>query len=325
MTTALTTHNQDSRKLGFVESAAQTFEGVERIANMMAKMGTMPAHLMNKPADCFRVVVQAVKWGMDPFVVAECTSLVHGRMCYEGKLVAAVLQSLGSIEGRLEYDIKGTGQNAEITITGKPKGGKVQTLHGTVAQWRTTTKKDGQKIPNAWDNIPEDMLIYRGTRQWARRYAPEALLGVRTPDEFDQEIEKEVEATIHPAEPEPARTGQAPTGIAASVFEKPAEQTATKQETQKPPAEKPAEELHPAIKAANSLWATLQTYEKGLGKEVLERLARLNFADAPKNIKPDRLEQFGKDVDEVAKIGNRPAAIREALDKWEAEMTGGKP
>ena len=312
MTTALTT-TSPARSLCFMETAAQTFEGIERIANMMAKMGTMPAHLMNKPADCFRVVVQAVKWGMDPFVVAECTSLVHGRLCYEGKLVAAVLFSLNSIEGRLDYDIKGAGQNAEITITGKPKGGKVQTLHGTVAQWRTTVKDkvSGNKVPNAWDNIPEDMLIYRGTRQWARRYAPEALLGVRTPDEFDQDIEKEVQATIHPAEPEPARTATAP------AEEKPAEKT-----EQKPPAE----ELHPALKAANSLWASLTQLEQGLGKEVLTLLAKINGAEAPRFIKPENLDRFMLDIESVTKLEQKPAVIRASLAKWAATVNdGGKP
>lgn len=188
-------------QLGFLQNAIATFEGIERLAKVMASMGTMPAHLKDKPADCFRIVVQAAKWGMDPFAVAECTSLVHGRLCYEGKLVAAVLKVTGAIEGRLSYDISGSGQEASIVVTGTPRGGELSSISGSVADWRTHTMKEGRELPNAWDKDPKAMLVYRGTRQWARLYAPEALLGVYAPDEAAEV--REVEAVVTSSVPEP--------------------------------------------------------------------------------------------------------------------------
>lgn len=235
---AVAVRDESTTTLGFLQAAVTTFEGVQKLAELMARMGTMPAHLQGKPADCFRVVVQAAKWRMDPFAVAECTSLVHGRMCYEGKLVAAVLTAMNAIEGRLHYEISGKGQDASIVITGTARGSKPQSLSGTVKEWRTYGKdKNGNRIDNAWDKIPEDMLVYRGTRQWARRYAPEAVLGVYTPDEAE-EI-REVEATVHDAVPAPkaatrrvikeaapARGDAADAGTAApAAVEQPAETT----------------------------------------------------------------------------------------------------
>ncbi len=182
-------HND--RTLSFLDSAVQTFDGIDKVAKLMAQMGTMPKHLVGKPADCFRIVIQAAKWRMDPFAVAECTSLVHGRMCYEGKLVAAVLRSTGAIEGRLEYKIEGTGKNATITITGTPRGGKPEVLKGSVKEWETTHEG------SPWAKQPETMLVYRGTRQWARLYAPEAILGVVTPDEAE-DIREVVGTVVEP-------------------------------------------------------------------------------------------------------------------------------
>lgn len=158
-----------------------------QLSEIMAKANLVPDHLRGKPGDCLLIVMQAQRWGMDAVSVAQCTSVVHGRLCYEGKLVAAALYAMGAVEGRLEYEIQGTGQAATIIVTGTPRGGNgPQTVRGTVKDWRTYTKnKDGKQVENAWDKIPEDMLVYRGTRQWARRYAPEALLGVYTPDEVD--------------------------------------------------------------------------------------------------------------------------------------------
>lgn len=160
-----------------------------KLAELMAISNLLPDHLKKDVGACLRVIEQASRWGMSPFAVADCTSLVHGRLMFEGKLVAAALKSMNAIEGRLKYEITGTGQDAKITITGFPRGEKEPcVITGSVKQWRTFGKdKAGNPIPNAWDKQPEDQLIYRGTRQWARRYTPEALLGVYTPDEFADE------------------------------------------------------------------------------------------------------------------------------------------
>ncbi len=112
---------------------------------------------------------------------------------------------MGAVEGRLEYDIQGSGQAASIIVTGTPRGGSgPQTVRGTVKDWRTFTKnKEGKQVENAWDKIPEDMLVYRGTRQWARRYAPEALLGVYTPDEVEPVADVRVIATVQQGDSTP--------------------------------------------------------------------------------------------------------------------------
>jgi len=303
--------------LGFLENAITTFEGVERLAACMAKCGTLPQHLQGKPSDCFRIVVQAAKWRMDPFAVAECTSLVHGRMCYEGKLVAAVLQAMGAIEGRLTYEISGKGQDASIVVTGTPKGAKKPAvLNGSVKEWRT----HGNGSP--WDKQPETQLVYRGTRQWARLYAPEAILGVYTPDEAE-EI-RTVEATVVGTDlppTEPARTGEAPAGSEQKPADPP---PASQQPAASTPHRGPA---HPAQAAGILLWQALEKLEKGRGKKVLDRLAKLYApADmpaaelakyAPKDIPAAKLDGFGKDVAELQKLIGEPQRMEETLAEWE--------
>lgn len=272
----------------FLTQAVATFEGVERLANLMAKCGTMPAHLQGKPADCFRIVVQAAKWRMDPFAVAECTSLVHGRMCFEGKLVAAVLQSLGAIEGRLTYDITGKGQDASITVTGTPRGGTPCSLTGTVAFWRTTLKKDGQKIPNAWDSQPETMLVYRGTRQWARLYAPEALLGVYTPDELEETPPiRDAQATVIP-DAQPGQSRTLPPGAVEATTDKPAEGAtssapASGEGTAQEPAQKEAEgpTLQTVMDLANKLHADFKSDGIKELKGISKKLGIAKLAECP--------------------------------------------
>lgn len=320
-------------QLQFIADAVRTFQGVQQLANVISSMESSPVHLRGKPADCFRVTVQAVKWRMDPFAVAECTSLVHGRLCYEGKLVAAVLRSMGAIVGRLEHEITGKGQEAAITITGLPKGGKKPcSVSGTVREWRTIGKdKNGNRIDNAWDKQPETMLVYRGTRQWARLYAPEAILGVYTPDEIEDA--REVEATVVGTDLPAARTA-APAATengsaALHATEQPSGGSPTGSSVpaggQSPAAGRqpaPAAVPHPSIAAARDLYKALNAIEKGLGKKITDRLCKLHGADEPVKVPAEKLEQFGKDVDALAKD---PAQAESRLAEWEQIQAEAKP
>jgi len=149
-----------------------------QLADIMAKASLMPEHLRNKPGDCLLVVMQAQRWGMDAVSVAQSTAVVRGKLCYEGKLVAAALYAMGAIDGRLRYEFNGSGNSRGVRVIGKPRGTSTeQVVEGTVAAWQTNN--------DAWKRQPDDMLVYRGTRQWARRYAPDAMLGVYTPDELE--------------------------------------------------------------------------------------------------------------------------------------------
>jgi hypothetical protein len=52
-------------------------------------------------------------------------------------------------------------------------------ITGAVAGWKTSNEK--------WAKMPDQMLAYRGAREWARRHMPEAVLGVtQTDDELPQ-------------------------------------------------------------------------------------------------------------------------------------------
>ena len=148
-----------------------------QLADIMSQANLLPDHLRGKPGDCLLVVMQAQRWNMDPVSVAQCTSVVRGKLCYEGKLVSAALRSMGAIQDDLDFEYSGAGASRKIVVTGTLRSGKVRSIDGTVEQWATSNDN--------WKKSPDDMLAYRGTRQWARRWAPSAMLGVYTPDEME--------------------------------------------------------------------------------------------------------------------------------------------
>ena len=167
------------------------FEHMQRIAMMMARCAYVPKDLTKgddieaRVANCFLVVNQAVRWGMDPFALAQTAYFVSGKMGFEGKTIAAAINSDPRLKGRLDYTFEGEGDKLTITVSGTFRDtGDTKTIKGSVAQWKTNH--------GLWGKDNEQQLVYRGTRQWARRWMPDRLLGIYSADELDDIASRDV-------------------------------------------------------------------------------------------------------------------------------------
>lgn len=147
----------------------ETFDQAYKLAELMARGKLVPDCLKGSIGDCFLVVEQAMRWGMSPFAVAQCVSSIHGKLMYEGKLIAAVINTSGMLDGRLDYEYAGQGDALTCTVTGSI-GGVRKSVTVALKAARTSNK--------AWAEQPEQQLAYYGARFWARRWAPELMLGV---------------------------------------------------------------------------------------------------------------------------------------------------
>lgn len=179
-----------------------------RFAEMMATSRLVPVHLQKSPADCLLVIQQAMRWRLDPFAVAQATAVIHGKLMYEGKLVAAVVNSLGNLSKRLSYIYSGEGDSRAVVVSGTLVG---ETEPLTVA----VRLKDARTDNKVWRTQPDQQLAYHGARVWARRYMPELMLGVYAPEEFPEPVpmrditpEPQIEPprpprAVHPPSPQP--------------------------------------------------------------------------------------------------------------------------
>lgn len=159
--------------------APSSMEQAIKLAEMMANANLVPTHLQKKPADCLLVIEQASRWKMSPFAVAQCTSVIQGKLMYEGKLVAAVVNANGNLIERLSFDYSGEGENRTVKVSGRFANEKE-------ARAIEVTLKNVKTANTMWQKQPDQQLMYSGTRAWARRHAPELMLGVYSPEEFDQ-------------------------------------------------------------------------------------------------------------------------------------------
>ena len=99
-----------------------TMDEAIRLARAMASARMVPKCLQDDPGSCLMIVEQAMRWKMSPFAVAQCTSSIGGKLMYEGKLVAAAIESIGAIEGHLEYKFSGEGEDLAVTVSGLRAG-----------------------------------------------------------------------------------------------------------------------------------------------------------------------------------------------------------
>ena len=158
-----------------------TPEAAFKFAEFLAGASLMPNHLRGKPADCFLILMRAVEWQMNPLAVAEKTSVINGKLMFEGQLVAALVNTRTNLEEPLDYQFEGEGDNRVLHVIGKVAGWKTPREIVLTHRQAKAINKNGQMNIN-----PEQQMCYIGSRLWARRYTPEVLLGVYAPDEMGE-------------------------------------------------------------------------------------------------------------------------------------------
>lgn len=154
------------------------FAQIQRVGKMLAASEMVPTHLRNKPADCALVVAQAFRWSLDPLAVAQSTYVVSGKYGYEGKLIAALVNTSGRTRGPLSYAYSGEGGKRRVVVSAQLNSeDSPREISGTVDEWATANEK--------WRKSPDAMLRYRGAREWARAHMPEIILGIQAEDEIE--------------------------------------------------------------------------------------------------------------------------------------------
>jgi hypothetical protein len=150
-------------------------------AEMMAKSAiTVPDHLKGKPSDCLAITMQALRWNMDPFAVAQKTHVVSGRLGYEAQLVNAVVGQSNAIRGAFRYEYRGEGQALECRVGAVLRGEEDITW----GEWLKNSDVTTRNSP-LWKVNPKQQLGYLQVKNWARLYCPGAILGVYSVDELE--------------------------------------------------------------------------------------------------------------------------------------------
>lgn len=176
---------------------AGTLDAMVKFSEVMATaVATIPKHFQGHPGDCLAVIMQADRWGMDPYVVAGKTHVVNGNLGYEAQLVNAVVSSSTAITGRFQIEFspdewKNDKDEKAWCRVGATLKGEAEITWGQ----KVYPAKQSVKNSPLWKTDPQQQTAYLAIKKWARLYTPAVLLGVYTSDELptvEQEKEREV-------------------------------------------------------------------------------------------------------------------------------------
>jgi hypothetical protein len=217
MTNLVTTTDNQTQKIDNVSilTNGELFNRLRTLSEVMANSdGFVPAHYRGKPDACMAVVMQAARWGMDPFAVAQKTFIVgnSGVLGYEAQLVNAVINTMAPTKDRIHFEWFGgwekiIGKFAEKTGNGGKKyiapdwdfrdeaGVGIRawaTLKGETEPRELVLMLSQAQVRNStlWASDPRQQLAYLAVKRWARLYCPDVILGVYTADELDEREEK---------------------------------------------------------------------------------------------------------------------------------------
>lgn len=214
---------------GEIMTDAALFDRAQKLAAIMAAgKCAIPKHLQGNVGDCFAVICQAAQWGLSPFVVAQKTHVVNGALGYEAQLINAVVTSMRVTRDRFRYDFVGDWEG--YRKSGYAKSAEVgcglnvgATLAGeSEPRWLPAPLyMENVKTRNSplWATNPQQQIAYLAVKNWARLYAPDAILGVYSADELmDAEPINVTPTDAKTESPAAAKIKQA----AAARLEKPA-------------------------------------------------------------------------------------------------------
>lgn len=266
MSNLLTTTDNQTQKIDNVSilTNGELFNRLRTLSEVMANSGNfVPEHYRGKPDACMAVVMQAARWGMDPFAVAQKTFIVgnSGVLGYEAQLVNAVINTMAPTKDRMHFEWFGAWENivgrfVEKTSSQNKKyiapGWNLNDEAGVGVRAWATLKGESEprelvlmlsqaQVRNStlWATDPRQQLAYLAVKRWARLYCPDVILGVYTADEIDEREEK----IINPAQAEKITLSEITSAVGATAS---AQESATN-------VDAAADELRDRIDTASSV------------------------------------------------------------------------
>ena len=164
-----------------------------KIAELLARGGVaVPPHCRDKAGTVFSLCVQAQEWRMPVMSVINKSYVVVNRgterIAYESQLIHAVIERNAPLRNRLRYEIVGEGDDRRCKVWGTFKGEDkpheyVSQALGLLREARGRNEQGVLKGSPLWEKDPEVQLFYSASRQWARLFAPDVILGAYTPED----------------------------------------------------------------------------------------------------------------------------------------------
>lgn len=168
---------------------------MEFAKTMATARHSIPQWLRGSVGDCLAICSRALRWGFDPYFVAEKSFLMEGKsgtkVGYESQLIHAIVEALAPLKGRLRHRYEGEDDATVCIVWGTFKG--EDSPHEYISVPLGKRIKDiGQSDRGnfrgspMWLQKPRLQLFYDASRDWARINCPDVLAGVYAREELTE-------------------------------------------------------------------------------------------------------------------------------------------
>ena len=184
------------QKLNLVEQGAtpvETFGGLSprdihgtiEIAKFLAESDiAVPEAFRKKGGACWRVVMQALDWGMPIYALMDSAYIIKDKVSYESKVLQALIEKSGKLSKKLRAEYIGEGNDRQCKVIGFFKN------ETEACEWTSPKLGDIQpKNSPLWKSDPDMQLWYFTVRRWKNRWCPEVGFGFYGKDEAEDSTE----------------------------------------------------------------------------------------------------------------------------------------
>jgi len=196
----------------------QTMMEVMQFAKLMAVSGSaIPPHLRGNPGGCLAICTRALRFGFDPFALAEHSFVMKKpqkdaagnwsdieTIAFDSFVIHAIIEAHAPIVGRLRPKYEGEGDGLKVTVFGTPKGERDPLVHtsqtvGEIVKQIGRNEKGKLRGSPLWETKPEQQIWYYARRDFCRKYFPEILLGWYDKDELEETARATMATDITPS------------------------------------------------------------------------------------------------------------------------------
>jgi hypothetical protein len=185
----------------------QTMMELMEFAKLMSLSGlAVPVHLRGNPGACLAVCTKALRFGFDPFSLAERSYSMKksakgpdGKwedvetIAYDSYVIRAIINAHAPIEGAIDYKFEGEGNDRVCIATAKRKDNGAIIVHKSAKlgeKLAAMARNDKGQIKGSplWEGPKSDVqMAYDTGRDLCRMHFPEVLMGWYDKDEFDEQ------------------------------------------------------------------------------------------------------------------------------------------
>lgn len=164
---------------GVAQLMPRNFGEVVAFSELMARSDcAVRKHFRNNPGACMAVSLQAMRWQLDPFAVANKSFFVNDQLAFEAQLLGAVIISRAPIIGRPKYRYEGEGPELKCIVIVKTRDGE------TIEHESPRVKEIKTKNSPLWQSDVRQQLGYYTLRAMSRLHFPDVILGAYDRDEI---------------------------------------------------------------------------------------------------------------------------------------------